>query len=235
MRTQNRYNANKMPAAPTLESTSLLKERTTSWVHKDDGEPTDKSGSRWQRFMASRPMLVEPAYLIFSIADRSSFVAHTQFVTSLVEESTLEAKNLTEATGEVEDDIQSEASIWLLYCNLVRTLPAVFVTLIVAAYGDVGGRRPGLLLSNVGMIVMRLVAIPHTFLLSTQSTMTGPAPFACKHQCIVRRFQRTVCPPMQPRHDVTLGHSPCRFVVMKFWVCSVETVYCPSSTNLLAL
>ena len=159
MQTQNRYDGDKMPAAPTLESTYLLKERTTPRVDKDDGEPTDKPGSRWQRFMASRPMLVEPAYLIYSIADRSSIVAHTEFVTSLVEESTLEAENLTEATGEVEDDIHSEASIWLLYCNLARTLPAIFVTLIVVAYGDVGGRRPGLLLSTVGTIARFTVYI----------------------------------------------------------------------------
>ena len=150
METPKRNDTGKIPAASELENTYLLKERTTPKLNTDDGEPSDRQGSRWQRFMASRPMLVEPAYLIFSIADRSSTVAHTQFVTALIEESTLEAENLTEATGEVEDDIQSEASIWLLYCNLARTLPAIFVTLIVAAYGDVGGRRPGLLLSNVG-------------------------------------------------------------------------------------
>ena len=158
MQTQNRNDVDKIPAAPTVESIYLLKERTTR-VDKDDGEPTSRPESRWQRFMASRPMLVEPAYLIYSIADRSSIVAQAQFVTSLVEESTLEAENLTEATGEVEDDIQSEASIWLLYCNLARTLPAIFVTLIVVAYGDVGGRRPGLLLSTVGTIARFIVYI----------------------------------------------------------------------------
>ena len=159
MQTQKRNDGDKMTAAPTLESTYLLKERTTPQVDTDDGEPTDRPGSRWQRFMASRPMLVEPAYLIFSIADRSCLVAHTQFVTSLVEKSTLEAENLTEATEEVEDDIHSEASIWLLYCNLARTLPAIFVTLIVVAYGDVGGRLPGLLLSNVGTVARFTVYI----------------------------------------------------------------------------
>ena len=150
--TSKRNDADKISAAAAPENTYLLKEKTTPKLNTDNGEQTDRPGSRWQRFMASRPMLVEPAFLIFCIADRSSSVAHPQFVTTLIEESTLEAENLTEATGEVEDDIQAEASMWLLYCNLARTLPAIFVTLIVVAYGDVGGRRLGLLLSVVGAI-----------------------------------------------------------------------------------
>ena len=156
---RKRGDADKIAEAADLENTYLLKERKTTKLNTDDGEPTDRTGSRWQQFMASRPMLVEPAYFIFSIADRSSAIAHTQFVTALIEESTLEAENLTEATGEVEDDIQSEASIWLLYCNLARALPAIFVTLIVVAYGDVGGRRPGLLLSNVGSFARHMMYV----------------------------------------------------------------------------
>ena len=137
--------------SPDAEDTYLLRERNKSTGLKGTAkEDTCEGNSRWHRFMAARPMLVEPAFLIYNMASRPATIAHVEFVNSLVEKSTLESENATQVDEELQVEIQSRASMWLLFCGLARTLPAIFVTLIVVAYGDIGGRRPGLVLPNVG-------------------------------------------------------------------------------------
>lgn len=118
--------------------------------------------SMWDRFLQSRPKFVEPAFLVYNLAFRSAIPVHVQFVSSVVEDrmhGSVGGVNMTEPGGlqgvtvlnsPDEDAIQEKASLWLMYCNLARTLPAIFITLVVVSYGDTGGRRLGLLLSNIG-------------------------------------------------------------------------------------
>ena len=139
------------------ESTVLLKARPNQEAQETIREP----GSRWESFLKARPFFVEPAFLLYNLASRCAIAVHDQFVNQLVEDSLKDPYigNSTEMKEGVEEDIQAEASTWLLYCNLARTLPAIFVTLIVVAYGDVTGRRPGLVLSNIGSAARFIVYV----------------------------------------------------------------------------
>ena len=83
---------------------------------------------------------------------------------------------------QLEDSVQSTASIWLMYIDICNTVPAVIATLFICTLGDSMGRKFGIVATSIGStlkVVLCLVAIhfktsPYVILLgSLVEGMTG--------------------------------------------------------------
>ena len=151
--------------------------RSTSRTHVIEEEPSG----------CHRPRIIEPVVLLFYLAYNCTTPIQEQFVTKLVRDyyhtnvytdlvgnagvdvdlDAVSGQTCVDQIGNetnavdvlLEDLIQSQASLWLLYIKLASSVPAMLATLIICSYGDIGGRKLGILLPPAGCALKSILFI----------------------------------------------------------------------------
>lgn len=115
----------------------------------------------WKVLMHPRVyMTVEPIIFVFMFAQFLSYSTFQQLVRSMVCDrnpnctttSSNQSQSLTCSAlpDAVEDEVQKEASHWLLYVNTAMGIPSILFSLIYGSFSDQLGRKPFMFLPALG-------------------------------------------------------------------------------------
>ncbi|ELU12935.1 hypothetical protein CAPTEDRAFT_198737 [Capitella teleta] len=166
--------AAKEAVKPATEFTKLVREPSVDSQFANPPDIPDKGIdllSCLGSIKCNRPYLVEPAFLLFEIADWSSTTLTTQYIYSRIAQNLSQDVNSSVVHGnssswehalepyslDYMDSSNSYASYFVLYMNLLSNFPAIAITLLVCAYGDIIGRKLGLVLPTMGGAMKAMV------------------------------------------------------------------------------
>ena len=125
----------------------------------------------WSKLHQPRAYLtVEPVLFLFMFASFLSYTVFQEFLHHLVCQQTHNCTSLEtnhtgggegtcNAPGPIEQQVQTEASHWLLYVNLASGLPSILVSIFYGAISDQKGRRLFIILPSLGSIVYQTVLL----------------------------------------------------------------------------
>ena len=124
------------------------------------------AGKIWRKLHKRRAhFTVEPVLLVFMFSSFLSYSVFQQLVRHMICQQT---PNCTEKDfssrnsssklecnepSDIEQDVQSRTSHWILYVNLATGIPSIFVSMLYGSLSDQMGRRFFLALPAVGSIV----------------------------------------------------------------------------------
>ena len=110
-------------------------------------------------------MLLEPVMLMYALYVGAVAPLSDQYIHARISNNyNLTDDNLNKSHGDQDvcnngssrhqnDDIDSQASLWILYINVATMVPGLFSLILLGSYSDRGGRKVAIIAPQVGAIV----------------------------------------------------------------------------------